>query len=750
MRKVLPSGEWIEKNGKCLALRERKVLVIRHYIEEFMGHSEANFILQYNMSGKECNVFLTRDHLQNIRWIKVAGVENRSNYGILELPKFCPQFKDITNSIVSLKEFNNVGATATLYNWDIVKGKQHAYGMPLEFQSFMPIAGAEFVSRIEMDVSFRYPVRGSGMCGSVLVAPGCCRGNPGIIGIHVAGCRGGGLAEPLCREMIAPELKEAPKYILPEFDSLDKATVDLDSNLLLLGTVTKDFAHHESGKSKIVPSLLHGKIYEVLTEPNPLRPNDPRQPEGSHPLRDGCAKHGSGYSIPFEQKYLDEVSNDQRSVLLNKCKNPLLQMRELTMQEAVCGSVAIPHCEALNWNSSEGYPLSSLRPIGESSKKYLFDLELGEEGYDLHGIDPRLNTLMTVRHEMRKLGKCMPPIYIDCLKDYRLPPDKCKIPGKTRIFSIAPIQTTLDIRRYMGLFLSAYRSATIYGQHGIGINPDSVEWTYLAQYLLEVGNNIVVGDYSNFGPTLSSQVVVHIIEDILYWHEINGAKEDHILHLRSLLENEILNPIHLCENLVYQTVNGIASGSPITAELNSEANKYYVKLAFLEIVDKLKLKYTLEDFNDKCRLVTYGDDLIMSVHNDFIDWFNCESISNCLKAHGITLTDITKTGEVVKFRRLHDATFLKRTFREHPTRRGLFLAPIEERSVTECLNWCHKQPNLKAATEEVVRASCELAFGHGPAYYKQHIDKIRRACVRNKLEFKAETWATLDKRNFGE
>nr|QZZ63303.1 hypothetical protein [Vespula vulgaris Moku-like virus] len=739
--------------GRCLGIRERQVLVLKHYIEEMLTKPlTTTFMLNYVMSGKPCTGFLTRECVQSVTYFKINGKSNASNFGILRLPKFMPMFKDILNSIVRKADHHYVANEGHITSIDMEGRITRHRQMQLRPRAFLVIEGESdgSVSSICNDGAYEYSVHGKGMCGSLLISDKVCRGNPGIVAVHVAGARGNGYAEPIYREMFEQDrLKPSITYVLPQFGDAAKSSIDLDSNLLTLGIVDRKLSHHESGKSKIVPSLLHGKIYPVLTEPNPLRPNDPRQPPGSHPLRDGCNKHGFGFSIPFAQNLLDKVSHNRRVIMKNTIKNPLATFRQLTLEEAICGTNAIPHCESLNWKSSEGFPLSSFRPTEFHNKKYLFDLEETNEGYRLKGLAPELQKILQVRQQLRDDNVCIPPIYIDCLKDYRLTPAKCAIPGKTRIFSIAPVQVTIDLRRYMGVFLSAYRSAGVEAQHGIGINVDSLEWTRLAHYLHEVGDNIVTGDYTNFGPTLSSQIVYAVIQDIMDWHEFNDADLETMKNLRFILENEILNPVHLCSELVYQTVNGIASGSPITAELNSEVNIRYLMLAFLLLVVEHKLQYTLADFNSKVRLVTYGDDFIMSVHDDFIKWYNCKTISDVLKSHGIILTDASKGREIISYRSLLHSTFLKRSFKPHPFRPGIWLAPIEEQSITECLNWCHKQTNMKAATEEVIRASCLLAFGHGPEYYKKHVNKIHKAAQREGLIAEYLSWEELDEQNFG-
>ncbi|AQP31135.1 polyprotein [Bat iflavirus] len=740
--------------GRCLALRERQILIIKHYLEEFLSKPpDSKFLLTYYFNGIASCAFVSRTCLEKAKYFHANGQYDQCNYAVITLDKCLPMFKDITSSIALLAEHHLVRNEGYMVGMDNDTRKLTVQGpFELKAKKFLQIAGDDTVYAINNDVAYEYKLRGFGLCGSVLVSEGVCKGNPGIIGMHVAGCKklGDGYSEPFYREMFnKPALQPALRYEPPRLLDPELSKVKLTSNLIVHGAVSKEMAHRESGKSKIVPSALHGKVYPVLTEPNPLRRNDPRQPPGSDPLIDGCNKHGIGMTEAFDEDLLKQVSDDNMRVLFTEVPCYLEKLRLLTEQEAICGTIHIPHCEPLNWNSSEGYPLSSWRDGKYNNKKYLFDLDLQEEGYILKGLHPKLLGLLTARQTDRDNNVVCPEIYVDCLKDYRLPPAKCKIPGKTRIFSIAPVAVTIDVRRFMGLFLSGYKTANVVGQHGIGINPDSYDWTRLANYLREVGDNIVTGDYSNFGPTLSSQVVAACIRDIIAWHKLYGASSAHITNLEQILENDILNPWHLCGDLVYQTLNGIASGSPITAELNSEVNKYYIKLAFLILNKQNGFKYTLLDFNNKVRLVTYGDDFIMSVHNELISWFNCQTIADALLQYNIKLTDAQKGNTITPFMPLEQSTFLKRSFARHPTRANIWLAPIEEQSITECINWCHRQSDLKAATEEVLRASCELAFGKGPAFYEAHVTRILKCALNEKLSFKYPTWKELDLRNFG-
>ncbi|APG78008.1 hypothetical protein [Hubei odonate virus 4] len=743
------TGNRREIKGRCLGIRNRQVLVIKHYFEEFAKYKDiGDFQLFLYKNGKECAVELKWVDFAHIKYLRIAEVDNTSNFGILELPKYVPMFTNIINYFPSIGMHKNVRSEADFIS---VNGPSKR-GIRIEKSDYLLIAGDDDITAIQMDAVYKYGHHGPSLCGSILLSPGVCNGNIGIIGMHVAGRSGVGFAEPICREWFdSCPPKEKVEYVLPEFNDMRNANVELDGNMIFYGCVSDAFAHKESGKTQIIPSLLHDQIYDVKTEPNPLRPNDPRQPPGSHPLRDGCNKHGVGYPGKFDEEILDLVNVDSREILINECKPILTDLKPFSYQDAICGNPQIPMCEALNWNSSEGFPLSNYRPAGTSGKKWLFDLEESEKGLKLKGLHPRLESLLSMRECARERDVVLPSIYVDCLKDYRLTPEKCKIPGKTRIFSIAPVQTTIDTRRYMGNFLCSYKFNTIKAEHGIGINCDSMQWTELVHYLTAKGSHIITGDYSNFGPSLSSQLVSAVIEDILYWHKFYGASEKHLKHLNRILSDEIITPIHLCSNVVYQPLNGIGSGSPITAELNSEVNKKYVKYAWIEIMRKEKIELAnMESFHQHCRLVTYGDDFICSVSDELKEIFNCVTIGECLKKYGVTLTSADKGTHVRKFDHLTNSTFLKRSFKKHPNRIGVWLAPIEKQSITECLNWCHKSNDIRFATEEVIRASLDLAFGHGPEFYAEHAERINQALRIHDLRVSLKSWITRDKDIFGD
>lgn len=753
----IENGERQVRSCRNLMLRGRAMLVLRHYLEEYQYLVDQGFQIECKLFFNKaktgiCQVAIPwKDICSNVAWCSSSADKITSNFGIVALPTYIPAFKDIVKHFASLSEHQNIPSSCDLY---VINGES-SFGMPTSVKKNFLVSGTKASSPVYIDRVYSYSKQFKGLCGSVLVGPTLGSGLGAIIGIHVAGNEGSGIgySEPIYKDMLLQFFNEFPEVeVMPiPLDDSIKPDFELDSNLMTYGCVPPTFAHKESGKSKIIPSLLHGVIYPVKTEPNPLQPNDPRQPPGSHPLRDGCNKHGSGDVKPFDPDLVADVKEHLSDRLQQIIRPIRAEVTPLSLSQAIVGDVNVPYFEPLTWKSSEGFPLSSSRPKSAHDKKWLFDLQEGEFGYKLNGINSKLEMQLALRDKCFKANIKPPTIYIDCLKDYRLTPKKCAEPGKTRIFSIAPIQCSIDCRMYINDFCASLKNTRIINGIAIGINCSSLEWTTLVNYLFEVGNKIITLDYKNFGPCLMSQLVASSADVIVEWHKYHGATDEHCRRVKWILENDIINPVHLSSNLVYQTVNGISSGSPLTGECNSIPNLFYIRLVYLEIMrEHCPDLATMFYFDSLVRLVVYGDDLIMSVDDSIAQTFNAVSIQKYLANHGIQVTPAQKDQEMVPYTSIYEATFLKRSFKEHPTRAGIWLGPIDTTSIEECINWCHVSENDQEALLESCRSSLDLAYSQGPQYYTNHYNKIKRALNEIGLTIEYKSWATRDNEIFGE
>nr|QID77674.1 polyprotein [Pink bollworm virus 1] len=675
-----------------------------------------------------------------VEWFATPNVEYYdSNFGLLHLPNILPSYKDITKFIAKSSDHEYVQVNQVYLYHCMEERLMHCN---------MSVTGRREVtddSWLRLDECYSYQYSQVGLCGSVLIARNLERP---IIGIHFAGLKSGGqgFAEPITQESFAIEQRDVQNYRFEDLNLYtvdDKPKVEFDTLLYPQGCVPKEYAHNQGCVSQYVPSLIQG-VYEVDTEPNPLSPRDPRViPSGQSPLKLGC-EHMGKPPIDFEPNLLKTAADDLCQTILKEVRPVRHKIELVSLQDAICGNNAIEGFQPLEWSSSEGFPLRALRPAGKKGKRWLFDLEETAEGYKLKGMHAELKRQLCIGNEYRRKGIRLPTVFTDCLKDTCIDSEKCKIPGKTRIFSISPVQYTIAFKQYFNDFLASYQNCRIKSEHGIGINVDSLEWTTVADYITTYGNKIVAGDYKNFGPGLMLSCVKEAFNIIMAWYERYDPDEERNLVRRTLL-SEILYAKHLCLNVLYEVPCGIPSGSPITTPLNSLVNSLYIRCAWKSITGM-----SFDVMHNNIKILTYGDDVCINVRDDIVDIFNTSTLSEFFKKYNIVFTDIDKTDNIIPFRTLDNVTFLKRGFVRHPFNNVLFLAPIDEQSIRKCVNWIHNKGDHVLNTLENCVQACELAFGHGPVYYNKVRETLSHECMKKLGQsFIAPSWIEKSERCYG-
>lgn len=726
------------KHVRILMIGDRVAILVRHYYEEWlkMGPETVySFVKRVNdAEGPVIDVLKCK-----YKWIHHPGSDvTTSNIGVIYLPSVIPAYKNLVKYMAKTSDFPSHAGEVMLLDGEtrtIIRGEfdgRVKYNIP----------GDEIISPVYMQECIRYNRQNRGMCGTVVLSTNL---NRPIIGIHVAGMvsMNYGIAEPIVHETFERlplcVNKELP-HALPDAD--DKTITFVDSSIIREGKLGAQMAVHQPTRTKIRPSELHGKVFPVRTAPNPLSAYDPRLPEPISPLVSGVMKHGQPCKL-FDEEKVKLVSSWLGARILSRVRPARGVCGVVSDQVAVCGDPQLKGYECMEFKTSPGWPLVRQKQ-NASGKKWCFDLDKTETGYILKAFHPSLEALIQVDQLKRKQGIVPTTMFIDCLKDTCIPVEKCSVPGKTRIFSISPVQYSVVFRKYFLDFVVAFQNARFDIFHAIGINVNSLEWTELAHRLAMKGRKILCGDYSNFGPQLSTQLVESLFQYILKWYEIHQTDRTNLeedQRVRHSLLLELVNPFHIAHDLVYRVPTGIPSGSPITAPLNSLVNVLYILLAWLELVG------SLDSFEEKSCCVVYGDDVIMSVTDDVAEIFNVETLHTFFKKYNITFTDADKSGNLIKYRDLTTATFLKCRFRGHDTRgHKLQLAALDPISIEGTVNWI-KGTGIKdpmQATKINVESACRSAFGHGPAYFNEFRDKVVRAAAKCGLELDIPSWEELD------
>lgn len=713
-----------------LMIRDQQMLIQHHYYDSWRRlDSTASF---YFDDGKTrptpFGIPLNNFFSLSVDWYSTPNSEYLdSNFGILYLPKVVPAFKDITKFIATTSDHEYIKSDAIyFYNAEC----QRAFHCNMHVEKDRTVSeGSQW---LRLDECYSYQYTRKGLCGSVLL---CATLERPIIGIHFAGTSVLGYSEPICQEsfVVGEKSYDFPCHEMALEDE-SAARIEFDTMLYPQGTVPKQLAHHQGSVSQYVPSLIHG-IMEVDTEPNPLSPKDPRLPDGVSPLKSGC-EHMGKPPKDFEKGLLNRAAEDLTQMVLTKVKPIREKISKLSLQDATCGNINVPGFRPLEWSKSCGFPLNSIKPPGTRGKKWLFQLEETADGFKLLDMHGELKRQLHLCENLRKRGVRVPTIFTDCLKDTCIDKEKCKIAGKTRIFSMSPVQYTIAFKQYFNDFLASYQESRISSEHGIGMNENSLEWTRVAEYITTYGSNIIAGDYKNFGPGLMLSCVEKAFDAILAWYQRYDPDPERML-IRRVLLSEILHAKHLCLNLVYGVPSGIPSGSPITTPLNSLVNSLYLRCAWLSITGK-----PFSEMHDNIRILTYGDDVCINVSPNYVDIFNTLTLSRFFSRYDIVFTDIDKSDNIIPYRTLDNVTFLKRGFKKHPYLPSIYLASIEEQSIRKCVNWMTNKGDPKLNTLQNCLAACELAFGHGPEYYNMIREKLSHECVKRVGQtFNAPSWS---------
>jgi hypothetical protein len=570
--------------------------------------------------------------------------------------------------------------------------------------------------------SYRNPT-GYFPCSSILWNPVHSK----ILGLHVASSGSLGFSIAISPDILPFKLTH-DKLDLP-LDLSAEPVINLTGEFITIGAIENGISYPT--KTTIIPSLLNKDLpttrYPVkLTEPG-------EKPACVTSLTKGCNKQCVFAPIPETSttaKYIDDFLHTKIIVNSKPVCAPLAK-RDVTT--ALNGIVGVPFMDPIKFNTAAGYPWNLK---GKPSKSDLIQRSpTGQITY----MDPELIKLYNEEHQQRLDGLRPPVVFSDFLKDERLKPGK-----DARLINGSPLTYTIEVRRYFLDFVAAFQTHRLKNHIAVGMNVHGMDTTHFMQYLRSKGQNFICGDYTSFGPTLDPDAVVAFSRLVNGWYDHycpDNTPLDNSIRTGLLLDTAC--SVHLVYNLLFQVACGSPSGHPLTVDINSYVNLRYLCRAWLALTKQMPEYNTLKSFTDHVGIVVYGDDVIMTTTDEITDFFNNLTISDYFSLIGIKYTDATKTGTEL-FCDYTKATFLKNYFSKHPTRPGRWLAGLDKTMINEIPAWIRKTPDIKAATEENIRAALLKAHGHGPTYFDDFKETMITLAKNRNLEIDPLDWNTID------
>jgi hypothetical protein len=650
---------------------------------------------------------------EKLKWVKLEGKDGVSKDQLLIVfPKSVHDHSDITGSIAS---------SAEMTRFNTINGCLLAPADGVVVMRYGQVRSSDLVKNYTDNLGNTYKLRSSyqynletkdGDCGAILmgVHVGLARK---IIGIHVAGTIGMGMASPLNIDDINRGLAavDMDAQVSLNLDPLIKQPVageeiELpDGDFVPVGKALYKVASPR--KTALRESDVYGLITPPTTAPSAL---GPKMVDGVRidPMQQGLKKAGR---IPpsLDVRRLAIAVNDVERIV-NTLPEPN-HARVLTDDEAVAGIEGDPFLAPINRKSSPGYPLTRDKKGLPGKMRWLGDVE--------YRLDPEIKVEMGKVIENAKNNKRTPTVWADTLKDERRPKEKVRV-AKTRVFAAGPMVFTLVFRKYFLGFAAHCAKNRIDNEISIGTNVYSLDWTRTAERLCSKGDKVIAGDFSNFDGTLVLELLAEIVEIVNKFYD-DGEENARI---RRVLWREIVNSVHVCGDNVYLWTHSQPSGCPITAILNSLYNSISMRYVWLTVMPQEF--QTMKAFSEHVAMVSYGDDNCVNISDTVIDHFNQLTIAEGYKEMGMTYTDETKSGNMIPYRSIDEIGYLKRGFKwdeeEHQ-----FIAPLDLSVVLEMINWVRGDFDREEKTVENMETSAFELSLHGREVFEHWIGKYKQA-----------------------
>lgn len=585
-----------------------------------------------------------------------------------------------------------------------------------------------FARKLYISTGFFYEMStAEGMCGSpLLFMDDSVRGH--ILGFHVAGSdhsvKPVGFSNLITREMLQEMLDMFPKTISaadPNFPLMEEGRPRAEVGEIeceLEGYLSPNFTSHGTMKTQLRPSVLWGRFGASENMPAKL---GPFSFEGKVIFPMEVATAGIFKKPkPLNTRALDACAD---SFLWKITRPGVMNLDKIRVESELVAINGLPgehYVDALNFQSSVGFPLNKLSP--GTGKRRFFE---GEEGQLVCGemLRARLDALYG------NLDEHLVPyrVFQATLKDEKRPIAKV-LQGKTRMFGASPADFVIAFRRFFLRFSSEYMNARLECEHAIGIDVFSVENDIMIRRMKKNGKKWMAMDYSAFDKKMGAPLLWAVWRVIRGVMKAAGWNEADLLKAECLY-NVIAHPKYVIYNSVYQMSQTHPSGDPITSVINSIANSLIFRYCYMELArENDKALWNFRSFEKNVSLYCYGDDNIATV-SDVLPWFNQIAIAEKAKDLGMVLTPATKEGELMDFIPYEEVTFLKRWYRlsvDH----GVIISFRAVGEILDTLNWYRKGNDpIMQLHQNLDIVLFELHF-HGREVYNKWVSRIADECSK--------------------
>nr|QZZ63331.1 hypothetical protein [Nelson Picorna-like virus 8] len=502
----------------------------------------------------------------------------------------------------------------------------------------------------------------------------------------------------------------------------------VSSHVNIEGSVPEDKVVGMIGRTQFrktaIATFMDGSAFTSPRVPAALNPWDHRLLVKDHPMKHSVNKHGTGKVGSFDLTILDRASQDMAYWLRERLDVHTFNTN-LNLEQIITG-IREPGSNPVDCRKSAGLPYVLDKYPGKPKGKKAY-VDIDEEGQCVINSQEFVASFESTYRSLRN-GVIPSHSSYDFPKDelrpfYKALGDPVKgTPPRTRSVTCMNMEMIFSWRRVtLELMASLHRAARGNFPFGPGINPEGPDWTRLFHYLNK-HPNCMDFDVSNWDGHLPPELMYAVGDMLCIILRISySSPEAKVIY--SLLTEVLFGHVQF-QDLVYQKCRGLISGFPGTAEVNTLVHlllMYYFYLYTASLTDNTQYA-NIHDFFFYVSPVFYGDDVIMSVSDEIIDWFHGQTIAEMYTLHGYPVTSASKDSEMPKRKDLLNCSFLKSGFK--------ILSPARVDRVMDLsvcydlMYWVRAKEHPYDQFRSNLFDSFRLVHGHGRTVYNTVLTQV--------------------------
>lgn len=706
-------GENMKRVMRGVFIRGHQCVTNKHAFKKEGNEFQITVIQSNGLNGVNSNITLE---------LKRGDISEAKDKDLCLFEVSClPPFKDIT----PFWAVNDIYPTSGLELTRCLDGSLQKNNMyALQFIEQMPVP--ELEGAFDIYYGHSTAMTEIGMCGSLCVA--ITPRGPIVMGIHMLGAQHNiGILKVTVNDLhqLAKAACISQRPVVQGCGE-PKLNCSTRTNVLTEPHVKSMFRYLETGslnmygsfagfrpkpKSNVCPTPLQKEFLEYYNVE--VEHGKPAM-AGWEPWRKNVVemvKPNSTYDKSILRECVKSYTND---ILNNLPADWEKELIILSNKAAVNGLPGVMYIDRIACNTSMGFPWSCtkkqfLEP--DICEKYTDGVNFGDEVWD------RVADIEQCYAE----GTRAFPVFTGHLKDEATPLKKCEI-KKTRMFTGAPIDWSLVVRKTLLSFVRLLQKNKFVFEAGPGTVAQSAEWGKIHEYLCTFGTDqIVAGDYGKFDKRMLADFILAAFEIIMNIHKAAGFSEQECRTIMCIGEDTAFPLSNINGDLV-EFFGTNPSGHPLTVIINSLVNSLYIRYCYMSQNPKKEVT----SFKENVHLFTYGDDNIMGV-NKSVPWFNHTAIQATLASIGVEYTMADKESVSVPFISIYDCSFLKRKWLWNVDVKN-WTCPLEEASIIKSLTmWLpSKSIDKYAQMVAVISSANSEYFFYGRELFEERHSQFKK------------------------